>query len=417
MLISTSKQTKSTIFLVDMQSFYTSVEKVNNPSLRDQPLVVAGDPERRSGIVLAACPIAKKWGVQTAETLWEAEKKCPHLIVVRPHMQTYLDVSLHITSTLERFSDLAEPYSIDEQFLDVTHTLNLFGSAHETAQLVQKEIMTETGIYARIGIGPNKVLAKMACDHFAKKNKQGIFALEHAQIEATLWPLPIGKLFGVGSRMHQHFERMGIRTIGQLAQYPLPLLQKKWGINGEVLWRTANGIDQSAVTLGTHDTQKAIGHQMTLPRDYRTKEDISVVILDISELVCQRCRAKGYMGWVVSLGCQGADFDRPTGFYRQMKIPDPTNLAEDVYKAALILFNKHWDNQPVRKIGVTLSELVSDEEYQLVLFEDREKKLQLARSIDNIKLRYGNTSIMRAVSITDAGQAKDRSSKIGGHYK
>lgn len=123
------------------------------------------------------------------------------------------------------------------------------------------------------------------------------------------------------------------------------------------------------------------------------------------------------MGWVVAVGCQGADFDRPTGFYRQMKIPDPTNLAEDVYNTALILFNRHWDNLPVRKVGVTLSELVSDEQYQLVLFGDREKKIQLAKSIDEIKLRYGNSAIMRAVSITDAGQARDRSSKIGGHYK
>lgn len=157
------------ILLVDMQSFYASVEKVEAPHLENVPLIVSGDPERRSGVVLAACPLAKKRGVQNASRLWEAQEKCPEAVVVRPRMQRYLDVSVMITELLEQYTDLVEPYSIDEQFLDITGSLTLFGSPHEIAQHIQTTIMNQTGIYARVGIGPNKVLAKMACDHFAKK--------------------------------------------------------------------------------------------------------------------------------------------------------------------------------------------------------------------------------------------------------
>lgn len=179
----------------------------------------------------------------------------------------------------------------------------------------------------------------------------------------------------------------------------------------------ADTIDDSLVTLNTHDTQKSIGHQMTLPRDYKTLEEILVVILELAELVCQHSRAKGYMGWVVSVGLMGADYDQPSGFFRQMRMPDPTHLAEDIYEIAKILINKHWDMLPVRKVGVTISELVSDQEYQYVLFGDRQRKIALAHTLDQIKTKYGDAAIMRAVSISESGQAKDRSNKIGGHYK
>lgn len=411
------KKKKLSILLVDCQSFYASVEKAAHPEYRDRPLVVAGDPARRSGIVLAACPLAKRYGVTTAERLGEALAKCPDLVVVRPRMQEYIQVSLQITDILQSYTDLVEPYSIDEQWLDVTGSLKLFGDPISIAKSVQQKILKETMVYSRVGISENKVLSKMACDNFAKKNDTGLFTLPKQELPNVLWPLPVNKMFMVGSRMTQHLTLMGIHTIGDLAQTPLSRLRDKWGINGEVLWRIANGMDDSPVTPGTHEHQKAIGHQMTLPRDYRTSEDIKIVLLELSELVCQRCRAKGYMGWVVSTGCQGADFDRPTGFYRQMKLPDPTNLTDDVYKAACQLFDRHWDGFPIRKISVGLSQLTSDEQYQMVLFDNREKRLALEKASDWIKQRYGNASIMRAVSLTEAGQARDRSQKIGGHYK
>lgn len=406
------------IFLVDMQSFYASVEKARHPELRDKPLIVAGDPARRSGIVLAACPLAKRYGVTTAERLGEAVRKCPDVVVIRPRMQEYIRVSLQISAILERFSDLVEPYSIDEQFIDVTGSYSLFGKdPQEVARKIQASIGRETGVYARVGIGPNKVLAKMACDNFAKKNADGIFTLTHENKREHLWPLAIDKMFGVGSRMNRHLRRLGIHTIGDLAAFPLHKLQRIWGVNGHVLWMTANGYDYSPVTPTTHDTQKGIGHQMTLPRDYRTAEEIRVVLMELSEEVCRRARSKGLMGETVSVGCRGADFDRPTGFHRQTKLSSPTNHMPHIFAAAQALFERHWDGEPVRSVGVSLTQLRPDDEYQLDLFLDRERERKLDHAVDVIKERYGSAAIVRAVSLTSAGQAYDRAQKIGGHYK
>lgn len=414
------------IMLADCQSFYASVEKAANPQYANIPLVVAGDPERRSGIILAACPIAKSYGVTTAETIREAITKCPNLIIIKPRMQTYIDVSMQITNTLRNYSDLVEPYSIDEQFIDVTGSQSLLGSPTEIAKAIQDEVGNETGVYTRIGISYSKVTSKVACDIWAKKNETGLFVLNKEDLPTTLWLQPINKLFMVGSRMTAHFISMGFNSIGDLAQTPLPtlkqMLRKKFNrnsdIDAEMYWRIANGIDDSPVSPYTHEeAPKQIGHQMTLPRDYYRLEDIKVVLLELSELVCQRCRSKGFMGHVVTVGCQGADFDLPTGFYRQMKMDEPTNATNHVYHAAVKLFKQHWNNSPVRKVAVGITQLSNEDEYQLSIFDEREQIRKLERVTDALKQKYGDTAIMRAVSVSQAGQAKDRAGKIGGHFK
>ncbi|MFT9427832.1 MAG: DNA polymerase IV [Sporolactobacillus sp.] len=405
------------IFLVDMQTFYASVEKADHPEYRDKPLIVAGDPKQRSGIVLAACPIAKqKYGVKTAEGLWEARKKCLQAVIVRPRMQHYLDVSIRITSILESFTDLVEPYSVDEQFLDVTGSQHLFGAPYEIARKIQLRIWRDVGIYARIGIAKNKVLAKMACDNFAKRNRSGIFELTQENIERYLWPLPIGKMFSVGNRMKENLENMGIRTIGILANYPVHLLRNRWGINGDLLWLTAHGIDYSPVTPGTFREQKAIGHHMTLPYDYKDEKSIRIVLLELSEEVAYRARTKGYQGNVVSAGITG-EYDRHTGFYRQIKLNSATDYGMDIFQAACKLLAEHWDREPVRGVSVTLSDLQSTSPYQLDLFGKVEEKKQLSAAIDAIYAKYGKTALFHSSSLLPGGQWKSRAEKIGGHFK
>ncbi len=406
------------IFLVDMQAFYASVEKADRPDLKDYPLIVSGDPERRSGVVLAACPLAKKHGVKNAFRLWEAQMLCPEAIVVRPRMQRYLEVSVKITEILERYTDMVEPYSIDEQFMDLTGSQLLFGKPYDIAKKIQKDIMEETGVRARCGIGPNKVLAKIACDNFSKKNHEGIFELSEANMQQEMWPLPIGAMFGIGSRMENHLRRLGISTIGRLACYPLELLKKRWGINGQVIWETANGLDSSPVSLHSHSSQKAIGHAMTLPKDYEDFEtEIKVILLELSEEVCSRARSSGVLGYTVSAGAKGADYDTPSGFYRQTALLNPTNNTLEVYHEVSKLFLKFWDKKPVRRLSVNLSNLSSDKIYQLNLFSGNEFKRKIGYTMDHIKKRYGSDAIIRAASLTDAGQAVERSRKIGGHYK
>jgi DNA polymerase IV len=403
------------ILLVDIQSFYASVEKVHHPELKNQPVVVSGDPNRRSGVILAACPIAKSYGIKNAEPLWTALKACQEVVVIHPHMELYLQTSLHITAILERFTDLVEPYSIDEQFLDVGGSERLFGNAEEISYQIQDAIRQEVGVYARVGIGPNKVLSKMACDNFAKKNKQGVFMLNKKNISEVLWPLTVNKCFGVGRRMEQNLQRIGITTIGELAQYSLAKLQKYWGINGHVLWMTANGIDLSPVTRDSFSQQKAIGHHITLPRDYRTTEDIEVILLELCEEVCHRVRRHRLAGATIHVSCRGADFQFPTGFSRQQTLAVAQNETMPVFQATRELFHQHWDGNPIRSLGVSLGGLHTDFPIQLNLFTDRSKQRGLGMVMDQLKERFGRTAILRAVSLTSAGQALERAKKIGGH--
>jgi len=415
-----------TIFLSDCQSFYASVEKAEHPEWLDKPVAVAGDPERRSGIILTACPVAKSYGVTTGEPLGESLKKCPDLVLAKPRMQHYINISLQITQIYEQFTDLVEPYSIDEQFLDVTGSQMLYGDAENIAKLIQKKILDETGVWVRIGISENKILAKIATDIFAKKNKSGIFTLPKCDIEKTMWPQPIQKMFGVGNRMNAHFARLGILTIGDLGSTPLPKLKqlfrarfgKQSDIQAEVLWRTANGLDDSPVSPNSFNTPpKSVGHMMTLPFDYINTSDINTILLEMTEAVCRDCRRKGYMGSVINVGCMCSPYDSPTGFSKQMKMPDPTNNTNATYSHVKNLFYKNWNGMPVRRVGVSLSSLIDDSGYQLTLFNDQIKSRALDKVTDSIKDRYGSAAIMRASSFTSAGQAKDRSEKIGGHFK
>ncbi|PSL40819.1 DNA polymerase-4/DNA polymerase V [Salsuginibacillus halophilus] len=407
------------ILLLDMQSFYAMVEKRDRPELWHHPVVVAGDPEIRTGVILAACPEAKRWGVKTAETLRDAETKCPNLTVIRPRMQHYIDTAVEITSIMQQFTDLVEPYSIDETFADITHLTRGVHLPETIARRMQARIETATAVPVRIGIASTKVLAKMACDHFAKPDPIGIFHLYDEEVSRQLWPLPIGDMFGVGKRMNHHLRRIGIRTIGQLANYPLEELTRRWGINGEVLWRTAWGQDDAPVDPDTHVERKAIGHHMTLPRDYQTWEEIKVIIRELSEEVAARTRSERCIGTVIHASLHGHDHEGlPAGFHRQLTLEEATADGRTIADAALTLCARFWESTAVRSAGVTLSSLAPDDAKQLSLFhtfdEDREA---LNATTDKICERYGEGALFYAASLTRAGQARLRSQKIGGHYK
>ncbi|MDU0206480.1 DNA polymerase IV [Paenibacillus sp. MAH-36] len=416
-----------TIYLSDCQSFYASVEKASHPGLENLPVVVAGDPARRSGIILAACPIAKSFGISTAQRLGEALQLCPNVIVMRPHMQRYIDVSLAITDIYKEYTDLVEVFSIDEQFLDVTGSLNHFRcNAEELAVMIQKKVAASMNVRIRVGIGPTKILAKQATDNFAKKNQNGIFTLGKEDVERVLWPLSVDKMYGVGSRMTRHFVNLGMTTIGHVAKTPLHVLKQKFrarfgkqsDIQAEVMWRTANGLDDSPVTPGTFNVApKSIGHGMTLPRDYTTAEEVDIVLLELTEEVCRDARKKGYTSGTIHVFCMCSPYDAPTGFSQQRKMPFATNNTLKVFESVREIFHRNWNGHPVRKVGVTLGSLDDEEITQLDLFEDVIKLRKLDGVLDGIKDRFGNTAIIRASSLMKVGLAADRAVKIGGHYK
>ncbi len=406
---------KRIIFLADMESFYAGVEASRDPSLRGKPVAVCGDPALRHGIILAASPEAKAFGIKTGQPAWEARRMCPWVIFVHPRMQSYIDCSLQITRIFEQYTDRVLPFSIDEQFLDLTGMEKLFGSPRETAEEINRQIREETGIRCRIGMGENLLQAKMACDCFAKKSASGFFELNSANYAAFTWSLPAGSLFGVGRRMERNLQRIGVRTIGHLAGLPREMLRKRWGVNGEVLWLNANGIDYSTIEPGMSREQKGIGHTATLPRDYRRQEEIELVLLEMTGEVCLRTRRQGKVGSTVHLYCKGADFDHPTGFSRQKKLPAASALASAVYPTVLLLFRRHWDRMPLRAVGISLSGLSDYRQLQLAFTGRYEQEEALNTAVDRVRERFGKTSIFTASSLKPGAQLFQRAGKIGGH--
>ncbi|WNS43673.1 DNA polymerase IV [Paenibacillus sp. MMS20-IR301] len=413
------------ILLSDCQAFYASVEKAAHPEYQNLPVAV-GDPARMNGIVLAACPLAKAQGVTTASRVGEAKTKCRDLVVIRPRMATYITVSLLISEIYKQYTDLVEAFSIDEQFLDVTGSLKFQGvDLPELIRSIQHHVLLSTGVWTRVGIGPTKILAKMA-NNFAKKQPGGVFRLDYDNLETELWPLPVYEMFMVASRMTKNFYRMGITTIGDIARMELgefkqrmrTTMGKQSDIQAEYYWQTARGIDPSPVVTGIRHQIKSIGHGKALRWNLYTRlPEIEVVLLELVIEVCQRARRQRYMGSVVSVAVAETDGNKAYSYSRQVTLQEPSALTHEIAAAAYRLFVDHWTGMPLSRLAVSISQLTDDCVMQLTLFDDRSRTLSRERAVDRIKTRYGSGALIRASSLLESGVALERAQQIGGHYK
>lgn len=389
-----------TILLCDMNSFFASVHQAMDPSLRGKPVIVGGDPAKRTGIVIAASIEAKKqFGIKTGMFISEARTLCPEGFFTQPNHKNYTAFSARINNILQNYSDLVEPYSVDESFVDITGCFNLFGSPLSIAQKIQKDINEQIGVGVNIGIGPNKLVAKMAAE-LEKPNK--IIQLSLDEWPAKIWPLPVRELFGVGSRIGRWLNQIGVKTVGDLAALPVSMLRKKYGLIGEILYHSARGIDHSPVSPDSLDTMKSVGNQITLPRDYYGYDQIQVVILELAEHVAQRARKGSCLGRRISLTIKDPDF-RTTS--HSQVLGQYTNLTSEIYQGALRLLKQYWvdQNLRVRLVGLALSDLIKKDELQLDIFNLREKEARLDKSLDAIRSRYGQGSIKRGISMTELG--------------
>lgn len=375
------------ILLADMNSFFASVTQALEPELRNREVLIAGSRENRHGIILAASYPAKKKGVKTGMAIWEALLCAPQAILRPPDFPSYLDYSSRMISILRDFSPLVEPFSIDEAFIDLSGTEHILGSPRQIALQIKKRISEELHITCSIGIGPSKVVAKMAAE---LEKPDGLNILTAEDVSIRLWPLPIKELYGVGRQMEKHLRGMGFRTIGDLAQSPPSLLQSRFGLIGLQLYQFANGRDSSSVDPNSLDSVKSMGHQLTLPKDYSELKDISLVLLELAEAVCRRLRLGFYTGRTISLFVRGADF---SSLHRSKSIRLATDLPWTVHKQALGLFKEHWpEGKPVRLLGVSVGNLNISSSRQLCLFDNQEK---LCHTYDEIKNRFGETSLLR----------------------
>lgn len=405
------------VLCIDMRSFYASVEAVK---LGLDPmttlLAVVGDPSRSGSIVLAASPALKnKHGISNVSRFFELPKD-PELIIVPAHMADYLEVSVEVTKLLHQYApkEAIHPYSIDEIWVTADGLQKLFGTPWQIAEQIKQDLLENFGLTCSIGIGDNKFLAKVVMDLHAKK--QGIAECRYEHVQEKLWPFPVEAIWGIGSRMKHNLNSMGIVTLGQLAQYNLRYLKKRFGVMGEQLYWHAWGIDLSPVFGNFIKTeQKSFGHGIALLRDYTAKE-IPTCILDLCEEACRRARKAGQAGKTIHLGIRYSKTSGG-GFHRSRSVEIPTNITMEMYQVCMRLFREFYDGiSNIRHVDVTLDNLSDDAEIQLSLFEDQSKKKDIGFVMDAIRDKFGSTAILRASSYTEAGVTIDRSGKIGGHY-
>jgi DNA polymerase-4 len=387
------------IFHIDVNSAFLSWEAVyrlhirgEKTDLRDIPSAVGGDIKKRHGIILARSTPAKKYGVRTGDTINDALKLCPNLVLVDPHYDLYESCSEAFMEILREFSPCVEPYSVDEAFCDMTGTVGLYGSAVVAATFMKDKIYNELGFTVNVGISTNKILAKMASD---LKKPNLVHTLFPDEIE-KMWRLPVGDLFFVGPATRRKLHALGIHTIGELANTDLDILRSHFKKHGEVIYSFANGIDVSVVEEEA-PPNKGYGNSTTIPFDVDDGSTAKMVLLSLAEKVCTRLRTDAAMATVVAVSIVDTYFRHAS---HQMQLFSPSNITNEIYRAASRLFDELWDGSPIRQLGVHTSKIIrGDSSKQINIFDmNRYEKLsKLDVAVDTIRERYGEDSVKRAI--------------------
>lgn len=385
----------------DMNSCYASIELLYHPELRGKPVAVGGDPEARHGIVLAKSGLAKKAGVKTGMALWQAKQACPDIIFVRPHMDLYLRFSKLAHEIYADYTDLQEPFGIDECWLDVTESCGILGTGEQIAEEIRNRVKHELGVTVSIGVSWNKIFAKLGSDY---KKPDAVTVISRDNYRNIVFPLPAGDLLFVGRATQRKLYKYGILTIGALAEADPALLRSLFGKAGLILSVFANGNDETPVSMeNTEAPVKSIGNSMTTPRDLVNDGDVKIVLYLLSESVAARLRENQFACRVVEVSV------RDNGLYsftRQHKIETPTNITGEIAEEALRIFRAdyRWEN-PIRSIGVRACDLCDPQSpVQLNFFQDenyRERLRRADRATDDVRKRFGYYSIQRGLMYCD----------------
>lgn len=390
-----------TILHSDANCFYASVEHLHHPELSGKPIAVGGDPEARHGIVLTADYIAKKYGVKTGMALWQARQLCPEITFVPPRMDLYLRFSKMANEIYSEYTDLREPYGIDESWLDVTSSVSIKGDGDKIARKISDRMKFELGITVSIGISFNKIFAKLGSDY---KKPDAITTMYKEEFKQKAWRLPASDLLYVGRSTNAKLNKIGIRTIGDLARTDKEVLHSMFGKMGYVLWSFANGYDDSPVKKeNTLAPVKSIGNSTTTPRDLESDEDVRLTIFILAESVAARLREHGFKCRVVEISIRDNEL---YSFTRQKKIDHATNITGEIAEYAYGLFKENYDwRKNIRSVGVRGADLVTaDYMEQLDLFhseELRERQMKVDSAVDDIRRRFGFYSIQRGLMYRD----------------
>ena len=408
------------IMCIDLKSFFASCECVErNINPFTTPLVVANPKQGKGAITLAITPYLKSKGIKSRTRLYEIPPWVKYEIVP-PRMSLYIKKSKEVVDIYLNFvseEDL-HIYSIDECFLDVTYYLKMYQmSDRDLAKKILETITARTGLTANCGIGPNMLLAKVAMDVEAKKYKDGIAKWTYDDISTKLWPItPLSKMWSIGSRMEARLNAMGLYYIGDIARYDKKLLKKKFGVIGEELWEHANGIDESVISdFKIPPKSSSYSNSQVLFKDY-DGNNIKIIIRETIEVVCRRLRKNKKNAGIIGLEI-GYSIDVGGGFYHTVKV-NPTSDEDEFFFVCTNIFDKFYNGMPIRKVSIAAGGLTSDASLQLNLFnnvEVVEDNKKLNETVDKIKEKYGNNSIIKASNLLSDSTAIDRNGKIGGH--
>nr|WP_242835350.1 DNA polymerase IV [Desulfitobacterium sp. PCE1] len=387
------------IVLFDANSYYASCHQAVNPELKGKPLLVAGDPRNRTGIVLTASYEARLCGIKTAMPLFQALKLCPEAVVLSPDFRLYLDLSEKMWRIVERYTDEnhIERVSVDECFANFRGSHLLFGSTEEIARRVQKEILEELGLGISVGISYCKILAKLASDYQRDpktriKLPRSFTIIAPGDLESKVWPLGVGELSGIGKQTEKQLEGMGIRTIGDLAHVSPQVLRKRFGIYGTKLHEWANGCDDRPVTPEDHVKDHSIGRSITLPQDIKDPEQGAEVLLFLADSVGRKIRQEETKAQTLTVQVKDAEFKTRT---YSTTLFEPTDITDVIYQESLKLFEKWPLGKPIRLLGITASRLQKGIE-QLSLFQEEvQEQTELDRTVDEIRNKYGSEILMR----------------------
>lgn len=389
----------------DMNSFFASVELLSHPELKNLPVAVCGDPDSRHGIILAKNEPAKKFGVKTAETIHQAQKKCPELILLPPHMEKYKYYSAELNKIYQRFTDLVEPFSIDESWLDVTSGTALLGSGRQIADNIRETVKRELGLTLSAGVSFNKFFAKMGSEY---KKPDATTEITRENFRELLWPLPVSEMFFVGKASAEKLHKVGIKTIGALAQSSPAVLSALLGKNGEMLRDNANGLDNSPVARFDEQRQiKSVGNGTTFRRNLLCEDDILTAVTALSDMVSSRLRKHGMKACGVKIDIKDPDFHVIS---RQKQLLVPSNLSSEIAKAAMEIIYKSWDmRKAIRLITITAIQLIpaaADEQLSIFASDTaaRIREEKLSSAMDEVREKYGSAAIgFAAVLNNDIG--------------
>ena len=388
------------IFLVDMNAFFISCEMTRDDSIVGMPAAVAGDPKKRTGIILAANYEARSYGVKTTMLLHEALRLCPKLILVPPDHRFYEQKSEEVMALLSDYTPVLEQNSIDEAWLDMTGCEGLFGKPVDAAKRIMSEIKDRLGLWCSIGIAENKFLAKMAAE---MKKPLGITELWKQDIPIKFWPLPAKEMYGIGRKTAEKLNQIGIKTIGELAKLDVTLLVKTFGKSGNEIHLYANGIDDSPVLARRVDDMQSIGRSTTLPEDISHIEKAKLVLMELSDDIGTTARRHNKKGRTVHITLKYSDFQVVT---RQTTIP-PTCTTKEIYQAGCSLLEQNWNRfRSVRLIGISLSGFHEDcSAAQLSLFDQMQgnvkddKNERIDKAMDKIRNKHGSEKITFAALV------------------